>query len=98
MITGLALEQEDKNCICYSYASDPISETISGSLNSSGSVLHRMIIRKYSLCFIPDLPGEMNLSGRLSHGIKLPGNVRYIGILSRFPDTDTASARESGAD
>ena len=45
-------------------------------------LLHRLIIRKYSLCFIPDLPGEINLTGRLSHGIKLPGNVRYTGILS----------------
>jgi hypothetical protein len=49
-----------------------------------GIILHRAIIKKYSLCFIPDLPGELNLSGRLSHGIKLPDNVRYIGILSRF--------------
>jgi hypothetical protein len=49
-----------------------------------GILLHRAVIRKYSLCFIPDLPGELNVSGRLSHGIKLPENVRYIGILSRF--------------
>lgn len=49
-----------------------------------GVLLHRAIIKKYSLCFIPDLPGEMNLTGRLSHGIKLPATVRYTGILSRF--------------
>ena len=49
-----------------------------------GVYLHRQIIKKYSLCFIPDLPGNLNLSGRLSHGLKLPDNVRYIGILSRF--------------
>ena len=49
-----------------------------------GILLHRAVIKKYSLCFIPDLPGELNVSGRLSHGIKLPDNVRYIGILSRF--------------
>lgn len=49
-----------------------------------GILLHRAIIKKYSICFIPDLPGELNLSGRLSHGIKLPDNVRYTGILSRF--------------
>jgi hypothetical protein len=49
-----------------------------------GIRLHRFIIRKYSLCFIPDLPGKINLTGRLSHGIRLPDNVRYIGILSRF--------------
>ena len=49
-----------------------------------GILLHRIIIKKFSLCFIPDLPGELNVSGRLSHGIKLPDNVKYIGILSRF--------------
>ena len=49
-----------------------------------GVILHRQIIRKFDLCFIPDLPGDNNISGRLSHGLKLPGNVRYIGILSRF--------------
>jgi hypothetical protein len=49
-----------------------------------GILLHRQIIKKYTLCFIPDLPGEFNLSGRLSHGIKLPENVRYIGILSKY--------------
>jgi len=52
-----------------------------------GISLHRVIIRKYSLCFIPDLPGEINLTGRLSHDIKLPDNVRYTGILSRFHHT-----------
>ena len=52
-----------------------------------GIFLHRQIIRKYSLCLIPDLPGEINLTGRLSHGLRLPENVRYAGILSRFGDT-----------
>jgi len=49
-----------------------------------GVLLHRIVIKKYSFCFIPDLPGEMNVSGRLSHGVRLPYNVRFIGILSRF--------------
>jgi hypothetical protein len=49
-----------------------------------GVLLHRYIIKKYSFCFIPDLPGELNVSGRLSHGINLPDNVRFTGILSRF--------------
>ncbi len=53
-------------------------------LESAGVFLHRQIIRKFDLCFIPDLPGERNFSGRLSHGLILPGNVRYTGILSRF--------------
>jgi hypothetical protein len=53
-----------------------------------GVALHRLIIKRYSLCFIPDLPGATNLTGRLSHDLKLSGNVRYIGILSRFPVKD----------
>ena len=53
-------------------------------LEPLGVFLHRIIIKKYSFCFIPDLPGDLNLSGRLSHGVKLPDNVRYIGILSKF--------------
>jgi hypothetical protein len=49
-----------------------------------GIHLHRAVIKRYSYCFIPDLPGEVNVSGRLSHGISLSLNVRFIGILSRF--------------
>lgn len=57
-------------------------------LEFAGILMHRFIMRKYSLCFIPDLPGELNVSGRLSHGLKLPENTRYIGILSRFVTSD----------
>ncbi|HLN52583.1 MAG TPA: glycosyltransferase [Lentimicrobium sp.] len=44
----------------------------------------RWFIRKYDQCWIPDLPGEDNLSGKLSHGFPLPENTRFIGPLSRF--------------
>lgn len=56
-----------------------------------GVYLHRQIISKYSLCFIPDLPGDMNLTGRLSHNVKIPPNIRYIGILSRFSGLPSSS-------
>jgi hypothetical protein len=59
-------------------------------------LLHRYIIRKYTFCFIPDLGREVNVSGRLSHGVKLPSNTRFIGILSRFMTKDTFPA-ESGS-
>ena len=49
-----------------------------------GVFFHRKIMKKYDFCLIPDLPGDINLTGRLSHGIRLPGNTRFIGILSRF--------------
>lgn len=51
-----------------------------------GIPLSRFIIKKYSYSFIPDLDGDLNISGRLSHGFKLPDNLRYIGILSRFSE------------
>ena len=42
-------------------------------------------IRNYQELWIPDLPGENNLSGRLSHLGKMPfNNVHFIGPLSRF--------------
>lgn len=53
-------------------------------LEFTGVLINRLIIKNYSYCFIPDLGGELNVSGKLSHGIKLPDKVRYIGILSRF--------------
>lgn len=53
-------------------------------LESAGVKFHRFFIKKYDLCFIPDLPGEINLAGRLAHFVKLPENARYVGILSRF--------------
>ena len=59
-----------------------------------GIRLHRWVIRKYSFCLIPDLPGSLNLSGRLSHGIRLPGNTRYIGILSRFAGREYSESND----
>ena len=48
------------------------------------SWIHGMIIKRYDLCLIPDYPGPVNLSGRLSHDMKLAGNIHYMGPLSRF--------------
>jgi len=69
--------------------------------------LHRMIINRYDLCLVPDYPGPVNLSGRLSHGLKLPGNlsgrlshglklpgnVHYMGPLSRFVMASSPEAK-----
>jgi len=49
----------------------------------------RAVIKKFTYCYIPDFLGELNLSGRLSHGFTLPDNTRYIGILSRFIKEDS---------
>ena len=57
-----------------------------------GIAIHKAIIMKYDHCFIPDLPGETNVSGRLSHGLRLPSNARYVGLLSRFSGTHPAES------
>jgi hypothetical protein len=53
-------------------------------LGNAGQSLTRRLFAKFNYCYIPDLPGENNLSGKLSHNIDIPANVRYTGILSRF--------------
>jgi hypothetical protein len=50
----------------------------------AANLLIRYAINKYSECWVPDNPGEKNLSGALSHNIKNAINFRYVGILSRF--------------
>lgn len=64
-------------------------------LEPAGAALHRIIIRKYNFCFIPDLPGDNGLAGKLAHGTRLPGNVVYTGILSRFADADSSELRDN---
>lgn len=57
-----------------------------------GSIVDRIItkwnfrlIRKFSVCWVPDWPGKISMAGRLSHPSKKPPfPIIYIGILSRF--------------
>ncbi len=43
------------------------------------------LIGKFSVCWVPDWPGEISLAGGLSHPAKKPPfPLVYIGILSRF--------------
>ena len=46
--------------------------------------LHRWFIGHYDECWVPDVEGEDNLSGDLSHKYPLLKNTRFIGPLSRF--------------
>jgi len=62
-----------------------------------GVWLHRKIIGRFDLCLIPDFPGDLNLSGRLSHGVRLPRNTVWTGPLSRFNFT-ADSGQLSGSD
>ncbi len=46
--------------------------------------LHRWFIGHYDECWVPDVEGEDNLSGDLSHKYPLLKNTKFIGVLSRF--------------
>lgn len=50
-------------------------------------IIHRYInkaMNKFSFCWVPDVGGPLNLSGKLSHFNPFPAKARYIGPISRF--------------
>ena len=54
-------------------------------------------IRRFSVCWVPDVEGVENLAGILSHPLKMPAiPVRYIGWLSRLPAFAESSAAGEG--
>jgi len=61
-------------------------------LEPSAAWLNRKVIGNFDLCLVPDYPGSENLSGRLSHQLKLPENVFYMGPLSRFSGASAGGA------
>jgi uncharacterized protein (TIGR00661 family) len=57
---------------------------LSGITTYFSSKIQQHLIKKFDECWIPDLPGSENLSGRLGHLNNPPFPVRHIGLLSRF--------------
>lgn len=55
-----------------------------GFLEYPAYLVLRAFIEKFDRCWIPDFPGETNLSGDLSHRYPLPRNAVFIGAMSRF--------------
>ncbi|WP_016989650.1 glycosyltransferase [Flavobacterium sp. ACAM 123] len=53
------------------------------------SKLHQNIIKKYTQCWIPDVAGQPNLAGKLSHADHLRFVPKYIGTLSRMHKKET---------
>lgn len=66
-------------------------------LEPAGAWLSRKLIGNFDLCLVPDYPGNENLSGRLSHWLKLPENVFYMGPLSRFSGASAGRAYLGGS-
>lgn len=63
---------------------------LSGSTSVMSSKLHQKIIRRFDRCFVPDVSGSINLSGKLGH----PGDIKfephYLGLLSRMKKKEVA--------
>jgi UDP:flavonoid glycosyltransferase YjiC (YdhE family) len=49
-------------------------------------------LRAFDRVWVPDVSGSDSLSGELSHGSGLPGNLEFIGLLSRFTPEHSDSA------
>jgi uncharacterized protein (TIGR00661 family) len=57
---------------------------LSGNTSFFSSKLHQRIIKKFDACWVPDVDGPHNLSGKLGHPKKINFEVLYIGPLSRM--------------
>jgi uncharacterized protein (TIGR00661 family) len=59
------------------------------------SKIHHFFIQQYDVCLIPDKFENGGYAGDLTHKYKLPGNARFIGILSRFDGTHDGAKSHS---
>lgn len=59
------------------------------ALSQVVNFFNRRFIEKFDACWVPDVPGEPNLSGELSHRV-FQEKIRYVGALSRMRFFETA--------
>jgi len=64
---------------------------LSGITTILSSKIHQNIIKKFDECWVPDSNDEYNYSGKLGHITNSSINLKYIGILSRFKKSNTAT-------
>jgi uncharacterized protein (TIGR00661 family) len=57
---------------------------LSGKTTWISSKIHAFFIQKFNECWVPDVEGILNLSGKLGHLKKSNLNLKYIGVLSRM--------------
>ncbi len=57
---------------------------LTGNTTWLSTKIHLDIIKKFDACWVPDIAGNGNLSGKLGHPEVVPSNVTYIGPLSRM--------------
>ncbi len=57
---------------------------LSGNTTWMSSKAHQKIIKKFDVCWVPDVEKKPNLTGKLGHLKKSKLNIAYLGPLSRF--------------
>jgi len=57
---------------------------LSGNTTWMSSKAHQKIIKKFDVCWVPDVKEKPNLTGKLGHLKKSKLNIAYLGPLSRF--------------
>lgn len=57
---------------------------LSGKTTSVSTSLHNKYIKKFDVCWVPDMADDPNLSGELGHPKKNSIPITYLGPLSRF--------------
>ncbi|MEM6686765.1 MAG: glycosyltransferase [Bacteroidota bacterium] len=57
---------------------------LSGNTTWFSSKLHQIVIKKFDECWVPDVAGKPNLSGKLGHLKQHTLPLKYIGPLSRL--------------
>lgn len=57
---------------------------LSGNTTWMSSKVHQKVIKKFRACWVPDVQGKPNLTGKLGHLKKSKLNIVYLGPLSRF--------------
>jgi uncharacterized protein (TIGR00661 family) len=63
---------------------------LSGITTFITSKIHQKFIQKFNECWVLDIEGKNNLSGKLGHLNRKVENIKYIGVLSRFKKQETA--------
>lgn len=57
---------------------------LSGKTTWFSSKIHQLVIKKFTECWVPDVAGKPNLSGKLGHLKHKSLQLKYIGPLSRL--------------
>lgn len=62
-------------------------KVLSGNTTWLSTKLHKKYMSRFNECWVPDSPGEPNLSGKMGHIGESKLHIKYIGPISRFQKT-----------